>query len=59
MSSPNLWGGQIHRVIKYNQGVCFECGGPLRIGEYIHTHFGGMVMIHCKCSHKEIEIAIP
>ena len=54
MSSPNLWGGQIHRVIKYNQGVCFECGGPLLVGEYVHAHFGDMVMIHCKCGHKEI-----
>ncbi len=44
----NLWGGTLHRVTKANYSPCFECGGPLRIGEYVHVHCGGMVIIHCR-----------
>lgn len=51
MPSANLWGGKLHRVIEDNCGPCFECGGWLRAGEYVHVHFGGLVVIHCRCAH--------
>ena len=54
MTDP--WGGKLHRVTKDNHSPCFECGGPLLIGEYVHVHFGGMVIIHCRhvCGGKEM-----
>lgn len=57
--TANKWGGRLHEIAKEPcPGIfCFECSAPLKKGDYVHIHFGGMVIIHRKCAHDDIEYA--
>ncbi len=52
---PVPWGGKLHRVNESYRGMCSECGGWLMEGEFVHAHFGGMIIIHCRCACGEEE----
>lgn len=60
MAVVEPWGGNLHQIVEepFPSEFCFECGDMLRKDDYVHVHFGGMVIIHCKCSHAaEVEYA--
>lgn len=52
---PDPWGGKLHRVNRSYQAMCFECSDWLMEGEFVHAHFGGLVIIHCRCACGEEE----